>query len=243
MGFRCRPIDSDTLRVWSPFTYGGDGERIGLYVEKSPNGYRITDACESLMHASSMGIPLTVNKLNAVRRSIGLTASISEGGEISAFVSEEDIGRGVASVLNASLAVSHLEGHWAPRAKPDSFVKNVATVLEASLGDKVLRNVSVVGASGHQLELPIAVKLAASLVYVQPIASTEENKIDWKNVYAGYGRMIDLKNASVEGTSRLIVLEDAANDPETAKAVRLLAETSPVVQYSKLRAWAAQKAA
>jgi hypothetical protein len=243
MGFRCRDIGDGTLRVWSPFTYANDGERIGLYVEKLASGYRVTDACESLMHASSMGISLTANKVNAVRRSTGYGVEISNGGEIAAFVSEADIGRGVASVLNASLAVSHLEGHWAPRAKADSFTKMVTAVLETVLGDRVTKNVTVTGASGHQLELPLSVRLATTTVYVQPIATTEENKVDWKNVYAGYGRMIDLKNAALESSSRVVVLEDAANDDEMLKAVGLLADTASVVNYSNLRAWAEQKAA
>ena len=243
MGFRCREIGDETLRVWSPFTYGGDGERVGLYVEQSSNGYRVTDACESLMHASSMGIPLTLNKLNAVRRSIGIGASISDGGEISAFVSKENIGRGVAAVLNAALAVGHHEGHWAPRARPDTFLKNVVAVLEETLGARVLKNVTATGASGHQLELPLAIQLESTLIYVQPIAATADNTVDWRNVYAGYGRMIDLKNAALADTSRLVILEDASNDPEMKNAVRLLAETSPVVNFSRLREWAEQKAA
>lgn len=243
MGFRCRDIGGETLRIWSPFTYGNDGQRIGLYVEKTATGYRVTDNCEALRHASSMGINLTANKINAVRRSVGFEALVSDGGEISAYVTEEKIGQGVASVLNATLAVSHLEGHWAPKARADSFTKTVADVLESVLGERVARNVTVTGASGHQLELPLAVRLDSLTVYVQPIASTEQNTVDWKNVYAGWGRMTDLKNAALPDATRMFVLEEASNDGEMTKAMSVLAEAASIVQYRNLRAWAEQKAA
>ena len=243
MGFQCRDLGDETLRIWSPFTYGNDGQHIGLYVEKTNTGYRVTDNCESLMHASSMGINLTQNKINAVNKSVGFEVLISDGGEIATLVNEVDIGRGVASVLNAALSVSHFESIWGPRAKSESFAKIVATVLEESLGSKVLKNVTVTGASGHQLELPLAIKAGLTLIYVQPIAATEEDGVDWKNVYAGYGRMTDLKNAEIEDTSRMIVLEDAANDDEMQKASMLLSASASIVRYSNLSNWAKKKAA
>lgn len=243
LGFQCQEIGGGALRVWSPFTYNNDGEHIGLYVQEIPSGYCVTDGCESLMHASSMGINITANRLDAVRRSIGYVASLSDAGEIAAIVPKEDIGRAMAAVLNGSLAVSHLESHWAPKFKADSFVKVVTSVLEASFGERVLKNVPAMGASGHQLELPLAVRLENELVYVQPVASSEDNKVDWRNVYLAYGRMIDLKNASIPNTSRLIVVEEASNDPEMDNVVRLLTETSPLVKFSRLSEWALRKAA
>ncbi|MBA3774796.1 MAG: DUF1828 domain-containing protein [Ramlibacter sp.] len=243
LGFRCRDLGADTLRVWSPFSYGNDGERIGLYVEKQRNGYRVTDNCEALMHASSMGVSLSENKVNAVRRATGFGVSISDGGEITAFVSEDDLGQGLASVLNASLAVSHLEGQWSPRARASSFANRVAGVLENSLGEKLLRNVTVTGASGHQLEFLLAVQSRAGLTYVQPIAATEDNTVDWKNVYAGWGRLTDLKKAKIAGTSRVAVIEEAVNDAEMDNATAILADTASVVNFSKLREWAHRIAA
>lgn len=243
LGFECRDIGGDVLRVWSPFTYGGDGQAIGLYVEKLTSGYRITDAYESLMHASAMGANITPARLDAVRKATHFSVNVSDGGEIYASVAEHELGIGVASVLNASLAVSHFESRWKPRARAESFAKAVATVLESALGARVIRNVSVVGASGHQLDLPLAVQTADSLIYVQPVAADAEDKVDWQAVYASYGRMTDLKGANIEGTSRLVVMEDAANDAETKKALKVLSASAGVIQYSNLPTWAKQKAA
>ena len=106
-----------------------------------------------------------------------------------------------------------------------------------------MQKVSVRGASGHQLELPIAVKLERELVYVQPVALDDDAKVDWRNVYLAYGRMLDLKNAAPEESSRLVVVEDAANDPEMKNAVRLLTEASSLVMFSRLAEWASKRAA
>lgn len=243
MGFHCRDLGDGTLRILSPFTFANDGEHVGLYIEEIPTGYRVTDGCESLMHASAMGASITLTRLNALRKSSGYAVTVSDDGEISAFTHKDGLSATVAAVLNSSLAASHLEPHWLPRRRSESFVESVSSLLERSLGDRVLRAVEVKGASGHQLEIPLAVRLADELVYVQPVATSEDNSIDWKNVYASYGRMIDLKNAGVHGTSRLVVMEDASNDEQFKFALKLLTETSSVVTYSKLPAWVEKRAA
>ncbi len=238
MGFDCQPLSADTLRVWSPFTYGSDGEIVGLYVESYPGGFRITDNAESLMHASSMGIKISKPKIEALRRASGSSVKISDGGEISIAVDGDHIGEGVASVLNAAMAVSHFESSWAPRNKSESFTKIVADALESTLGDRLVRKVSVVGASGHQLELPIAIKVGSSMSYIQPIAANDDLLVDWNNVYMGFGKMMDLKNAGADSTARIVVIEDASNDVEIPKAITMLAMCASVVKYSNLKPWA-----
>ncbi len=237
MGFNCQPLSVDTLRIWSPFTYGSDGEVVGLYVESYTGGFRITDNAESLMHASSMGIKISKQRIEALRRASGTSVQISDGGEISMIVDEDHIGDGVASVLNAAMAVSHFETVWAPRNKSESFIKIVGDTLEEKLGNKLLRKVSVVGASGHQLELPIAIKVGHSLSYIQPIAANDDLLVDWNNVYTAFGKMMDLKNAGADSSARIVVIEDASNDPEISKAVTMLAMCASVVKYSNLRLW------
>jgi hypothetical protein len=242
LGFRCREIGEGALRVWSPFTYGKDGQRIGLYVEQTPQGYLVTDNAESFMHASNMGANLTPARFNAVRNAVGHSVQISAGGVISAFVSEEKLPLALADVLNASLAVSHYEYAWTPRSKSESFTAAVSDVLERAVGNRIRRNVQVIGASGHQLELPLAIALADQLVYIQPIATNQDNKVDWKSVYAGYGRMTDLKGAGAADTARVIVLEDASNEDEFAKAATLLSHSASVVPFKNLREWAVRYA-
>ncbi len=238
MGFDCQYLGGDTLRLWSPFTYGNDGQVVGLYVESINGGFHITDNAESLMHASSMGIKLSKARIEALRRASGKSVKVSDGGEISISVEKENLADGVASVLNAAMAVSHFESIWTPRNKSESFAKLVAETLSEEVGEKLLRKVNVVGASGHQLEIPLAIKTGSALAYIQPIASTDELHVDWQNVYSGFGKMMDLKSAGADGESRIVILDDASNDPEIPKATTMLAMCASVVNFSNLRPWA-----
>jgi hypothetical protein len=241
IGFECVNLDADTLRIWSPFSYGIDGEHVGVYVERRGNRVHVTDNAEALMHASAMGIKVTDRRIDAVRRA-AIAVSISRGGVISTTVDDAQVHEGVVAVLNAALAVSHFETAWGPRIRAESFTKVVADILEAELGERLLRDVQVTGASGHQLELPFAIQGKTELIYLQPIAA-EDDRVNWTNVYSGFGKMTDLKNAGAAGGTRVVILEDAPGDPEMPKAVSLLAMSATVVQFPRLRQWVQRHAA
>ncbi len=241
IGFECLSLDADTLRIWSPFSYGTDGEHIGVYIERRGSRVHITDNAEALMHASSMGIKLTDRRIDAVRRA-ATAVSISRGGTISITVDNDQVHEGVVAVLNAALAVGHFETAWAPRVRTESFTKIVADILEAELGGRLLRDVLVTGASGHQVELPFAIQGKAELIYLQTVAA-EDDRVNWTNVYSGFGKMTDLKNAGADSGARVVVLEAAPGDLEMPKAVSLLAMSATVVQFPKLRQWLQRHAA
>ena len=241
IGFECLPLDEATLRIWSPFSYGTDGEHVGLYVQALGNQVHVTDNAEALMHASAMGVKISDRRIDTLRRAVS-NVSISRGGTISTTVDDSQVQEAVVAVLNAALAVGHFETAWAPRVRSESFTKLVAEVLEAEVGECLLRNVPVTGASGHQLELPYAIQRKGELIYLQPIAA-EDDRVDWTNVYSGFGKMTDLKNAGAEIGSRVVVLEDAPGDSEHAKAVSLLAMSATVVQFPRLRQWVQRHAA
>lgn len=149
----------------------------------------------------------------------------------------------MAAVLNTALAVSHLQAQWGPRFRADSFVKDVEDVLEATLAQSLLKKVTVTGASGHQLEFPLALRDGPELIYMQPIAASEDDAVDWRRIYEGWGRMTDLRNANIDGSQRLVILQDAANDAEMKHAMSILTDSAPVVLFSKLRQWAEKKRA
>jgi len=241
IGFECMRLDAETLRIWSPFSYGMDGEHIGLYIEQRGNRVHVTDNAEALMHASAMGINLTDKRIDAVRRAAS-AVNVSRGGVISTTVDDSCVHEGVVAVLNAALAVGHFETMWTPRVRAESFSKAVADLLDAELGERLLRDVQVTGASGHQIELPFAIQSKAELIYLQPVAA-EGDRVNWTNVYAGFGKMTDLKNAGAESSARVIVLEDAPGDPEMPRAVSLLAMSAAVVQFPRLRQWVHKHAA
>ena len=237
IGFECKNLGADTLRIWSPFSYGGDGELVGVYVEKRGDRYHVSDNAEALMHASAMGVKLTDKRVDAVRRATVGEVQISRGGVISTTVEDARVHEGVVAVLNAALAVGHFETVWTPRVRSESFAKVVGDILEGELGERLLRDVSVTGASGHQLELPFAIQGTGELIYIQPVAA-EDEYVNWTNVYSGFGKMTDLKNAGADNGARVVVIEDAAADSEMPKAISLLAMSATVVQFTKLRQWA-----
>lgn len=241
MGFECMSLDADTLRIWSPFSYGTDGEHVGVYVEKRGNRVHVTDNAESLMHASAMGINLTDRRLEALRRVAG-TVDVSRGGVISTTVDDSSAHEGVVAVLNAAMAAGHFETAWAPRIKSESFANAVAEILEAELGDRLLRDVHVTGASGHQLELPFAIQAKSELIYLQPVAADADH-VNWNNVYSSFGKMTDLKNAGAATHTRVVVMEGVPVDEEMPKAISLLATSAKVVAFPMLRDWVRRHAA
>jgi len=243
LGFNCATVGANTIRVWSPFTYGEDGEQIGLYVEKHSDGYVVSDNAEAIMHASSMGVNVSKKRMETLRRMAGHLVNIADGGEITAAASAESVPDAVVSVLSAAMGVGHLEAMWRPRQRNAAdFVRQVGEVLDKVVGaPKISRNVSLVGASGHQIEIPFVI-VSDPEIYVQPVAYGDE-RVEWDNVYRGLGKMIDLKNAGASDGSRVIVMEDAANDVEIANAISLLSITANVVNFSRLEAWASKVAA
>ena len=70
LGFECMSLDAETLRIWSPFSYGNDGEHVGVFVERRGARLHITDNAEALMHACSMGVNLSDRRVDAVRQAV-----------------------------------------------------------------------------------------------------------------------------------------------------------------------------
>lgn len=242
IGFSCKQISPNTMRLWSPFTYGNDGHVVGLYLEKSNAGYRITDDAEALMHSASMGINITKRRIDLLKRVCGESVMVSDSGVISATANDNNLTDALSAVLNATLAVSHYEIDWMPRIKSESFTQEVAAVLEVTLGERLKKNVVVTGASGHQIEIPLVIEKNKESTYIQPVAYGDD-RVDWDNVYRGLGKMLDLKSAGAEDQFRTIVIDDRSKDDELTQAVTLLTHTATVVNYSRLDNWARRLAA
>jgi hypothetical protein len=239
LGFECESIGAHTLRVWSPFTYAGDGEHIAVYVEEGEGEYRVTDNAEAALHVASRGVNLK-NRLHVVRKIAGNDVTVSDGGEITSTSAPTNVAAAVTGVINTAMSIGHLGTVWAPRQKSVDFTKRVGEVLVAKLGEsRIEKNVTLAGASGHQIEIPFVVQ-ADLPIYVQPVAYGD-HRVNWDNVYRGLGKMIDLKNAGAADSSRVVVLEDvssAPGDEDIASATALLSITASVVRFSKLNTWA-----
>src|SRR6185437_994496 len=203
LGFRCKEVGERTVRVWSPVTYGNDGQVVALYIEESTDGYLVTDNAEALMHAAAMGVKMNHRRIESLQRCGGGDISISIGGEIRAVATKESLSGAIVGVINAAMAVSHFETSWTPRSASREFASIVGKVLEDVAGDRLLRDVTVTGASGHQIEIPFVVDSGTDRTYVQPVAYGDD-RVNWDNVYRAFGKMYDLKNAGADEKSRVV---------------------------------------
>lgn len=240
LGFDCQPLANGALRLWSPFTYGDDGEIVGLYIEPTSGGLRVTDHADSLFHASAMGAKLTKARIETLRRIAGPAVTVSDGGEIFATADANSVAEAVVSVLNTALGVSHFEALWKPRTASTEFSERVGEVLDEYAGTRVKRNRIMTGASGHQIEIPFVIENGTERTFIQPVAHGEE-RLEWDGVYRGLGKMLDLKNAGADDKSRIIVIEDVLGDEEVGKAATLLSVCATVVYFSHMRQWATQR--
>lgn len=236
LGYSCAPRQNGALRLWSPFTFD-DGEHLALFLEPGTDGqWLVTDHADTLMHASAYGAKITRSRLDRVRAQFGET-QITEGGAISAIATTETLPNIVTSVLNTVIAISHIEESWRPRAREQRFISEVGKVLEAVVGKRLERNVTVAGVSGHQIEFPFAVAdQEGGRQYIQPVAYGDE-RIDWANVYKAHGKMFDLKNAGAENSQRIVVMEDMPGDTEVGKAITLLSYTATVLPFTHREQW------
>lgn len=236
LGYTCAPRQNGALRLWSPFTFK-DGEHLALFLEPSANGqWLVTDHADILMHASAHGANLTPNRLDKIR--IQFTdVKISEGGALLAVTGQDNLARTITEVLNMAIAIIHAEESWKPKNREQKFIATVGRELEAVVGKRLLRSVTVSGVSGHQIEFPFAIDgSSAGRQFIQPVAYDDE-RVDWSNVYKASGKMFDLKSAGAEDGQRIIIVEDDPDDEELGKAVTLLSYTSNVLLFSHRTKW------
>lgn len=237
LGFNCEPLPSGAMRLLTPFTYGEDGELIGVYVEPIGDRLRVTDHADSLFHASAMGATLNKQRLARLAGMMRGRATLSPGGEISAMVErEEDLAEAVIDVVDSALVVSHLEASWLPKAHDADFQYRLERLLAPSLGVRLKRRAKVVGASGNQLEIPLMIVFSGGARYVQPVARGQKG-LDWSNVYKAYGKMADLKQAGADDEARYVVIEDDLDSAEIDNAVSFLADSANVLRFSRHDRW------
>lgn len=236
LGFYCAQRDNGALRLWSPFTFD-DGEHLGLFLEPiSDDQWLVTDHADTLMHAGALGAKLTKPRLDAIRtRFPGIV--LTEGGEVRATTTRDELPSTVTAVLSTAIAISHAETRWLPKNNEERFNQLVGRELQAVAGERLQRNVTVQGVSGHQLEFPFVIDLpGGGRHFIQPVASGDEH-IDWGNVYKAGGKMLDLKSAGADEHQRIVVIEDIPGDEELGKAMTFLSVTTSVLLFSHRAQW------
>ena len=238
LGFDCEPLAGDAWRLWTPFTYGNDGELIGLYVKSvAPGTYQVTDYANSLYHGATQGIEWTSAKLRRLRSAMPPTVDFHQGEIRVLAATVENLPEAVLAVLDAVLTVSYMERDALPRNARTLFNRKLDAMLTQCAGDRLRRNVKVAGASGRQMEFPFLLLLEGGNCYIQPVSSGK-NRLDWDAVYRAYGKMTDLKEAGAEQSQRCVIVDDSsANDEDMANAINLLSGSARVLRFSQRTEW------
>lgn len=221
--------------VRSPIAMHDDGTMIGAYVVDVPGDrVRITDDAQVLFHAMANGVAPNVNRgrqYQAIAEQCGI--ELSEDGELFIVCDEGMAPYYMARFLEAADRISFLS--VSHRQKPTGrFEKTVGDALAAYFSQRVVRRISIPGASGHNLIFPFMLDENSSTpIVIQPVAATE-GKLDWGNVYHAVGKFADLKNNRSFNSRRIAVLE-AADDDVSQQAKAALSETASVIVYSSPR--------
>lgn len=236
LGYECAPRPNSGARIFSPFTFA-DGTHIGVYVEPiSGDEVVVTDHGDAFMHLSSQGARVTERRIQWAMRHCA-PAIVSEGGAIQMVARLENVGEAVAAVLDASLRISHQQPEWTPSIAQERFTEIVAREIEAVAPNRVQRDVTAIGISGHQLEFPLGIKLPdETIAYIQPIAA-DNGRLNWGVVQRATGKMVDLQQTGLPSDLRLVVIDDEAAHTEAPRAITLLSTNATVLPFSMRQEW------
>lgn len=232
LGYECIPVSESVYRLVSPFTIGEDGELAGVYVhDLGGERYRVSDECDSLIHARMHNVSLKGKRLSLIAEMAGSQGVLlSENGELYSSADRGSLPWAISRVLNVSLGVGHMEQEW--QTKPQSITfKGIVSDFLNSTYKGVERNVEVHGLSGHQIVIPFVVP-GERPSYVQTVGRSRD-KMNWGKVYETAGVMSDLR----ELDAKRIVIVDDHNDIDTQQAESILAERAVVLPFSLRAKW------
>jgi len=217
--------------ISSPLVMPEDGAMIGAYLVDAPgHRVRITDDADVLYRAMVHGVtssPSRVKQVQAVAEGLGL--QLSDDGELHVTCAVDDAPYFLARFLEAADRISYLSLGFRPKAT-SRFEKKVGEALEAAFKDRLVRQATVVGASGHLLRFPFMLNNQAGQgTVIQPVPA-RDGKLDWAGVYQAVGKFIDLKNNPVTAMRRIAVLE-GMEDQGVEQAKAALADASSVIVF------------
>lgn len=231
LALTCVPVNEGLVYMESHVAVPYDGNLIGAYVEDIGRGrVRISDNADTLFHAMTVGIqPTAARGRRLATIATDNHVQLSEDGELFVACDEQDAHFYLAQLIDAAAAISYACGHWQVTSE-SRFERIVSSALKQSFPDKVKRNFTVTGASGHQLKFPFALGIDTPDIQVVQTISAAGEAPHWPSVYQALGKMIDIKNA-IPNIRRTVILEQAPAN-EISKAASALAECASVVIYS-----------
>lgn len=226
----CTPAGAAAVRAVSPFGLADGGQHIAFYIGcPTPETFFLTDACETAIFAEQLGITLSKARMDVLNRTPGVSRARFEADwSIEATGTIQGLQSALWDAAKLALALSFKADQWQPKFAEAKFRSVVLAELRTQLGlERVLEQVRVRGASGHEIEFPIGVKRDdGAMLFVQPVA-LDNGKINWPTVYEVQGKLFDLKAAS-DIENRLTVIEEGAAPDEFNRAVNFLSLSSRV---------------
>ncbi|WP_404462959.1 DUF1828 domain-containing protein [Vreelandella aquamarina] len=233
LGYQCTPVKEGVFFLNSAFTHGYDPESLGAYVVDNGEGkLTITDDGNQLFTAQTHGVNITprrIKKLDELLSAYQL--SIKHTGEVTGTCREDEVGHFLARYFEASIRLTDAISEMFPGA-PKSFEDRVGDILIKGMDrNRVTRNFTTVGSSGHQLTFPFAIDVNTDHAKViQPI-STRGQDPRWSTVMQTLGKLVEFKQAH-ESTTAFVVLEPGANPEGAAQAKAALVKYANILEFS-----------
>lgn len=233
LGYQCTPIKEGVFFLNSAFTHGYDPESLGAYVVDDGKGnLTITDDGNQLFTAQSHGVNITprrIKKLDELLSAYRL--SIKHTGEVTGTCKQDEISHFLPRYFEASIRLSDAIGEMFPGA-PKSFEDHVGEIISKGINkQRITRNYTIQGSSGHQLTFPFAIDANTDHAkVVQPI-STRGQDPRWSTVMQTLGKLVEFKQAH-ESTKAFIVLEPGANAEGAEQAKAALVKYASIIELN-----------
>lgn len=235
-GWSCAPIGKNALLAHAPLTLGNDGQLASFYIlNDSSNSFYLTDGHAAIMHAADHGAKINLARIRKAAQVPGLKfAKINDDGEITAQGSIAELQASLWDALRATLAITNNEKLWLPKQQQERFASKVGRTLRTRSKVEVISKPRLTGASGHQIEFPLGVRIGNQFVRaIQTIGVAENGHMDWNYIYQSFGKLNDVKKASSQNLdNRLVVIERGAPSAEFGKAVTVLSDAATVIEFN-----------
>lgn len=236
----CISCDINHARIASPFTLADDGEVLCFSIlYPTANSFLLSDDFQVAMHASNFGISLDKRKIEIINETVGIEfAQMASDGEIIASGNISTLQESLFDAVKLAMSVSFKYDKWIPKFNAIRFKTLVGKALKKSIDErKILTEYSALGASGHMIKFPYAIKTNDSNILIETIAASDNKSVNWDGVYRSHGRFSDVKQID-KTNKRLIIIEHSSNKAEFERASSFLADVASIRTLESTPDWA-----
>ncbi|MCB1622888.1 MAG: DUF1828 domain-containing protein [Thiothrix sp.] len=235
LGFSCHTYEQITI-LNTPLQSTIDGDLFQLFIEQSPRGWRIRDYGRTLDHAEAHAIRHLDRKARQLHEQF--PALFSERGEIAIHAdSDAALPAALSRAFNAIQVINGRLPTWKPAPVVDSgFQQQVARYLDSQ---RIIfkRNQSVIGYSGHEINIPFLIGARDPLSLVHCISQKDEGLPNWDAGYKVSGQMTDIK-LTEDGRGRFVIIDDTSMATENFSSLSaIVSGAANILPYSCRSNW------